>query len=259
MKNRVIEKKSKVSVKGLVLFITGANRQRGIGHALVEEAIKREAKKVYATARDISQLDELVSKFQGKVVPIELDVTNLEQIQRAALDASDTQILVNNSGIGSFSGCINNYDEKTARQEMEVNYFGPLRLMNAFSKTLIHNKGAIVNINSIAGLLPFPLNATYSASKAALHSLTGSVRIEMMQHQIPVFGVYPGPIDTDMNANFKIRKESPANVARRVFDRMEEGIEDITTDALSDHFVSFFKKDPNAIETIKKEFAQIHH
>ena len=71
----------KISVDGLVVFVTGANRKNGIGRALVEEAIKRGAKKVYATARNISQLDGLVSGFQGKVVPIELDVTNLEHIQ----------------------------------------------------------------------------------------------------------------------------------------------------------------------------------
>lgn len=251
---------SRVSVKDLVVFVTGASRKRGIGRALVEEAIKRGAKKVYATARDVSQLDDLVAKFQGKVVAVELDVTNLEQIQRVAQEASDTQVLINNAGVAGFSGCIYNYNEETARQELEVNYLGPLHLMHAFSENLIkNNNGAIVNVISIGGLSPFPLAATYSASKAALYSLTQSVRIEMIRQGIPVFGVYPGPIDTDMSDSIEVKKESPANVALRVFDGMEQGVEDITTDALADTFVNYLRKDPKAIEAVKKEFGQGNH
>lgn len=77
----------KVIVKDLVVFVTGASRERGIGRALVEEAIKRGARKVYATARNVSQLKDLVAKFHGKVVAVELDVTHLEQIKRAAQKA----------------------------------------------------------------------------------------------------------------------------------------------------------------------------
>jgi len=249
----------KTSVNNLVVFVTGTNRENGIGRALVEEAIKRGAKKVYATARNISQLDGLAAKSQDKVVPIELDVTNLEQVQEAAQRANDTQVLINNSGVAGFSGCIYNYDEKTARQEMEVNYFGPLRLMNAFARNLIKNSnGAIVNIISIGGLYPSPVLVTYSASKAAIYSLTRAVRIEMIKHShsIPVFGVYPGPIDTDMAKGIDASVESPANVAIRVFDGMEMGIIDITTDTLSDNFVDYLKIDTKIIDALKKAFSK---
>lgn len=77
------------------------------------------------------------------------------------------------------SSCISNYDEKLARLELEVNYFGPLHLINAFSKYLIANRNtAIVNINFIGGLYLSPAYVTYSASKASLYSLTQAVRIE---------------------------------------------------------------------------------
>ncbi len=250
----------KVAVKNSVVFITGAGRKRGIGRALIEEAVKRGAKKIYATAREASQLGDLVAKYEGRVVPVALDVTDRVQIQRASSAADDVQILINNAGVSGFSGCIYNYNEEAARQEMEVNYFGPLHLMNAFSTNLIKNThGAIVNVISIAGLSPFPLAGTYSAAKAALFSLTQCARIEMMQHGIPVIGVYPGPIDTDMAGGLKVNKESPGNVAVRVFDGMEQGVEDITTDPLSDAFVNYLKKDPKAMEAIRKEFGQGNH
>jgi len=249
---------SKILVKDLVIFVTGTNRERGIGRALIEEAIKRGAKKVYATARDVSQLEDLVAKFHGKVIAVELNVTNPEQIIRAAQEASDTHILINNAGAAGFSGCYNNYSEETARQEIEVNYFGPLHLIRAFSKNIIKNNfGAIVNVISVGGLSSFPLAATYSASKAALHSLTQSVRAEMVPHGISVFGVYPGPIDTEMSDTFEVAKESPANVACRIFDGMEQGIEDITTDAFADAFAGYLRKDPKALEAIEEEFGKL--
>lgn len=253
-------KMSKVSVKNSVVFVTGASRKRGIGRALVEEAVRRGAKKIYATARDASQLGDLIANYEGRVVPVALDVTDRNQIQRAAEVAGDAQVLINNAGVSGFSGCIYNYNEETARQEMEVNYFGPLHLMNAFSENIIRNQnGAIVNVISIAGLSPFPLAGTYSAAKAALYSLTQCARIEMMRHGIPVIGVYPGPIDTDMAGSLKVNKESPRAVAVRVFDGMEQGVEDITTDALSDAFLGYLKKDPKAMEAIKKEFGRGNH
>ncbi len=250
----------KVSVQDRVVFVTGANRKNGIGHALVEEAIKRGAKKVYATARDVSQLDDLVAKFEGKVVAVELDVTNFDQIRKVAKEAIDTQVLINNAGATGFSGCIHGYNDETARKEFEVNFFAPLHLMNIFSENLIkNNQGAIVNVISIAALMPFPMAATYSASKAALYSLTQAARVEMSQHGIPVFGVYPGPIDTDMAQGLEVRKETPANVAIRIFDGMERGEEDITTDRLADAFKGYLKKDPIAIDAIKNEFGRGNH
>lgn len=246
---------SKLSVNGSVVFVTGANRENGIGRALVEEAIRRGAKKVYATSRDASRLDDLVKKHQGKVVPLELDVTKIDQIESVAKEAGDTQVLINNAGLAGFSGGTENYNEQTARQEMEVNFFGPVHLMNAFSTHIKKNQnGAIVNVISIAGLSAFPVAATYSASKAALFSMTQTVRMEMMEHGVSVFGVYPGPIDTDMADSLEVSKETPENAAKRVFDGMEKGVDEITTDALADHFKSYLIPDPEAMEAVQKEF-----
>ncbi len=245
-----------VSVKDSVVFVTGANRENGIGRAIVEEAIKRGAKKVYATARDTAQLDKLVAKFQGKVVAVELEVTNPEQIKKVVEEAGDTQVLINNAGVSGFSGCCHNYNEQTARSEMEVNFFAPLHLMNAFSQTLIKNhKGAIVNIVSIGGLYPYPPAATYCASKAALFSLTRAVRIELAPYGVAVFGVYPGPIATGMAKEIKMNKESPGNVAKSIFDGMKKGVEEITPDAFAENFSGYLERSPRANKAIEQEFS----
>lgn len=247
--NNKSEQVSNIVVKNAVILITGANRKRGIGRALVEEAAKRGAKKIYATARNISQLYSLSSQYPEIVVPLKLDVTNKDEINRVVQVASDTQVLINNSGFAGYSGFCFNYDERVARQELEVNYFGSLNLINAFCKTLIKNQNAAVaNIISIGGLSSFPLAATYSASKAAAHSLTQSVRAELMHYGVSVFGIYPGPIDTDMADGLNFAKEIPANAASRIFDGIEQGIEDITTDDFADNFIKNLRLDPKAVE-----------
>jgi|SRR5579862_1102168 len=248
---------STIVVKDAVIFITGASRKKGIGRALVEDAVKRGAKRIYATARDISQLDDLTSQYRGIVVPLSLDITNKSQTDKVAKEASDTQILINNAGFAGDSGICFEYSEDTARQELEVNYFGLINLIRAFYKTLIKNQNtAVVNVVSIAGLSSFPLYATYSASKAAAHSLTQSVRAELTRHGVSVFGVYPGPIDTDMADGVEFEKETPANAAVRIFDGIEQGIEDITTDDFADNFVKQLRLDPKAVEKDLGDFVR---
>lgn len=244
-----------VVVKDAVVFITGTNRERGIGRALVEEAAKRGAKKIYATARDAAQLHNLLSKYPDKIIPLNLDVTNKDEVAHAAIKAHDVQILINNAGVSGYSGLCFNYNEEAARQEFEVNYWGPLNLIRAFYKTLINNKNcAIANVISIAGLAAFPLCGSYSASKAAAHSLTQSVRAELARYGVPVLGVYPGPIDTDMADGISISKESPANAAIRIFDGIEQGVEDIVTDAFGEDFVNHLRSDYKAVEKNNADF-----
>ena len=144
---------SGIILKNAVIFITGTNRTRGIGRALVEETIKRGAKKIYATARNTVQLESLASLYKGVVIPVKLDVTNKNEVYQVAKASSDTQILINNSGLAGYSGICFNYNEETARQELEVNYFGQINLIRAFYGALIKNQNsAIANIISIGGL-----------------------------------------------------------------------------------------------------------
>ncbi len=236
-----------IQIKGSICFVTGSNR--GIGRAIGEELIKSGAAKVYAAARNTNALKELVERSKGKVVAVRLDVTSEDQIRAAAKMASDTQILFNNAGIANYTGVISAADSKSARAEMEVNYFGLMNMTRAFASLLAKNGGgALVNISSVGGLVGIPAFGTYCATKAAVHSLTQSVRGELSAQGTRVIGVYPGPIDTDMVARFDIEKETPQNVAREIFRGIESGAEEVYPDKVSLEFAVKLKTDAKGLE-----------
>ena len=246
---------AEVVIKDAVVFVTGANR--GIGRAIAEEAVERGAKKVYAAARDVGGVQDLVDQHAGVVEAIQLDVNDSAQIDGAAAAAADTQVLINNAGVAGFSGFVYHHDPEAARREMNTNYFGPLNVTRAFADAVVSNgNGAVATVISVGGLSNFPPAGTYSASKAAAHSLTQGLRAELEPQGVAVFGIYPGPIDTDMAAGLQFEKESPRNVAVRIFDDMANGVEDITTDAFADEFVRNLNADAKAVE---KENAKMAH
>ena len=188
---------SGVSIKDKVVLVSGSNR--GIGKSFAIQALEMGAKKVYATARDESKLAELVEKYGDKIVPLTLDITNQDQVTAAAAAAGDVEVLINNSGMGGGGPMVGNPNPEGQRMEMEVNYFGIIRMCDAFAPILKANGGgAIVNILSVAGLSSFAFAPGYSASKAAGRSLTQALRVELAKQGTLVSGVFPGPVDTEM-------------------------------------------------------------
>jgi short-subunit dehydrogenase len=136
---------------------------------------------------------------------------------------------------------------------MEVHYFGPLQLLQRLAPTLARNGGgAVVNIGSLAGLTNIPVLPTYSASKAAQHSLTQAVRSLLGPQGTAVFGVYPGPVDTDMAREVEMRKTLPRDVAFAILDAMEAGQEDIFPDPFAVDFSRQFEASP---KTAERQFA----
>ena len=165
-----------MKIDGAVALVTGANR--GIGRAIAEKLLERGAGKVYAAARNPEQLKELQSQHGDRLVPLKPDVTDAGQLREVAGKIGDVQIVINNAGVALGEDIGNDAIVDQARQEMEVNYFGPLSLVQHLAPALEKNGGgAVVNIASVAGLTNFPMFPTYSASKAAVHSLTQAQRI----------------------------------------------------------------------------------
>lgn len=238
---------SDTQINGNTALVTGANR--GIGRAIVEALLDRGVAKVYAGARNTESLDDLVKEHGDRVVPVALDVTNDEQVKAAAALAGDTRLLVNNAGVALGGNLTDEGIVDVARKEMEVNYLAPLRLLQHFAPLLASNGGgAVVNVASVAGLTNFPFFPTYSASKAAAHSLTQATRILLKGQNISSFGVYPGPVDTDMAEDLEMDKATPQDVANAILDGIEAGREDIFPDAFADNFAQQFLASPKAAE-----------
>ena len=163
---------------GKTVLVTGANR--GIGRALVEEALKRGAKRVYlGTRQPLTHPDE-------RVTPLTLDVTDSEQIQQAVKQVGELDILINNAGIVAFDDLS---DRAVLDQMFAVNFFGVYDMVHAFLPLLVSSGGAIVNNISVNAFAPFPLVASYSVSKAAAFNLTQSLRTLLAGRGVSVHAV----------------------------------------------------------------------
>ena len=204
------------------VLITGANR--GIGLALVNEALRRGAKRVYAGMRSAYQ------NADKRVTPLTLDVTNASQIERGVGDVDTLDVLINNAGIAIYDDLSNS---DVIGQHMAVNFFGMLNVTRAFLPLLKRSKGAIVNNLSLAALAPLPVIPAYAISKAAALSMTQSLRALLAGQGVTVHAAVLGPIDTDMNRGFNIPKASTESAAQGIFDGLERGEEEIFPDPAS--------------------------
>ena len=236
-----------MNIKNSIALVTGANR--GIGRAFVEELLAGGAAKVYATARDVETLTDVVASAPDRVIPVALDVTKPDMILTAAENHTDVTLLINNAGIAAFAGLIAAEDDHPARGEMETNYFGTLNMTRAFAPVLAANGGgAIINLASIASYVNVPALGSYSASKAAVHSLTQGIRAELAVQGTSVLGVYPGPVDTDMAEGFPMEKTPPHEVVNTIFEALESGQEDVYPDPMSVDLHAGLLGDSKAVE-----------
>jgi NAD(P)-dependent dehydrogenase (short-subunit alcohol dehydrogenase family) len=211
-----------MNIQNKTVLITGANR--GIGRALVNEALSRGAKRVYAGTRGA------LSAADARVTPLTLDVTNATQIEQAASEVNSLDVLINNAGIALYDD-LSNFD--VIEQHLAVNLFGSLKMSRVFLPKLKRSHGAIVNTLSLMALAPLPLTPAYAISKAAAFNMTQSLRALLAGQGVTVHGVFLGPTDTDMTRGFEIPKASPEAVAQGIFDGLENKEEDIFPDPAS--------------------------
>lgn len=239
-----------LKLNGKSVLISGANR--GIGKAILIEMLNRGASKVYAGSRKIEALSSLKEQFGDKLIPVQLDVTDMNSIKHAAEQLDSLDILINNAGVFAPGTVFSEDAEVGMKQNFDVNVWGVFRVTRAFKEKLNSEESAIVNVISMVGLANMPMGATYSMSKAATHSLTQALRAEMQETNTTVIGVYPGPIDTDMTAAMEFEKDSTENVAKAVADGIENGTEDVFPDTMSLQVGQYFMTDPKGVE---KQFA----
>jgi NAD(P)-dependent dehydrogenase (short-subunit alcohol dehydrogenase family) len=212
-----------VNIKGSTVVVTGG--QRGLGKAIVDELLQRGAAKVYATARAPKPSDD------PRVVSFELDVTRPDSVAALAAVASDADIVINNAGVLGAAELLTS-DIEEVRTVFETNYFGALRVAKAFAPILADNGGgALVDISSVLSWVGG--FGGYGDSKAAIWSLTNSLRIELETQGTLVTGVHLGYTDTDMTTGFDVPKNNPRDVAREILDGIERGDAEVLADDMT--------------------------
>jgi NAD(P)-dependent dehydrogenase (short-subunit alcohol dehydrogenase family) len=231
-----------MTIADKAVLVTGANR--GIGQALVEEALRRGAKRVYAGTR------QPLAHPDGRVTPLTLDVTNAAQIQASVDGVKSLDILINNAGLALFDDLS---DRAVLERHLAVNLFGTYGVTQAFLPLLTRSRGAIVNVLSVAALAALPIIPAYSISKAAAFSLSQSLRALLAGRGVSVHAVMAGPVDTDMSRGFDAPKASPESVARAIFDGVEKGEEDIFPDPMSESMAESWRS--GALKALERQFA----
>lgn len=177
-----------VTISGSAVLITGGNR--GIGRALVLEALNRGARRVYVGTRTA-----LSDNGDSRVTPLALDITDAAQIRAAAEKVDALDVLINNAGLALYDDLT---DRSALQRHLAVNLFGTYDVIQAFLPMLARTGGSIVNNLSVNALAPLPLIPAYSVSKAAAFSLTQSLRVILAGQGVRVHAVLTGPVDTDM-------------------------------------------------------------
>lgn len=231
-----------MNIENRTILITGANR--GIGWALVNEALKRGAKKVYAGTRNPLQI------ANERVTPLMLDVTNPSQIREAVEQVGSLDVLINNAGIAIYDDLT---DFDVIEKHLAVNFLGLLRVTNAFLPELRRSRGAIVNNLSMVGLAALPIIPSYSISKAAAFNMTQSLRALLTSQGIGVHAVILGPVDTDMNRGLEIPKASRESAAAGIFDGLEKGEEEIFPDPASLSIAEAWRT--SALKALERQFS----
>ena len=209
-------------VAGGVVLVTGANG--GLGTEFVRQALERGATKVYATARTPKAWDD------PRVVPLALDVTDLDSLEAAAAAAADVTVVVNNAGAANGATVMG--DSPALRELFDVNFFGPLAVADAFAPALAANGGgALLNVLSVLSWIG--VGDGYSATKAALWSATNTQRLALAGSGTVVTALHLGYTDTPMTASLDVAKNDPADIVAQAYDGVEAGAYEVLADEVS--------------------------
>ncbi|UOR08781.1 SDR family oxidoreductase [Qipengyuania flava] len=237
-----------MKVENCVALVTGGNR--GIGEGFVQELLAHGASKVYVAARRMADA-EAAASADDRLVPIELDVTSPEQVAAAAGQCTDLTLLVNNAGAFNLGNTLlTAEDEADIRQTMEVNYFGPVRMIRAFAPVLKANGGgAVVNVLSAGGIVPVPSMGGYSPSKFAMRAAGDCLRPELALQGTTLHSLIVGSVDTRMAAHVTwVEKSTPRDIGKAGIVAVEHNIEEHDTDPHAVSVRAFLARDPATLK-----------
>jgi NAD(P)-dependent dehydrogenase (short-subunit alcohol dehydrogenase family)/uncharacterized OB-fold protein len=229
-----------------------------VGQAIVQAVVKAGAEIVWVGhAEPWKKLPgfEDISRMK-EVTLVPLDLTNGRSVTELAGEiGGKVDIVINNAEVHRTFGISGRRGTDVARAEMDINYFGLLRLAQEFGPALrarsadgVTHAAAWVNLLSIYALANLPSHGTFSASKAAALSLSQCLRAEMRPAGIRVVNVFPGPIDDEWNQNMPPPKLAPAAVASAIVKALKEGIEDVYTGEIAQEWLERWRDNPKVLE-----------
>ena len=231
-----------MNIEGKCILVTGANR--GLGRALTQAFANAGAREVFAGTRDSQDLEALKS---DRITPIKLDVTNDDEVN-ATKQLGSIDILVNNAGVAGYGNPLT-MDLENAAREMEVNYFGALRMTRALAPAMIERgEGMIVNIATAFAKINLPLVGTYCASKSALLSLGQALRAYLGEQGVHVMTVMPTTIDTDMSKGADGPKMTTEFVAGEILRHIREQSIDPPIGEEAEKVLEGLRTDPAGLE-----------
>ena len=229
-----------------------------LGQSLVKGFVKAGADLIWVGHaepwKNFPGFQEIKSLQQASLVP--LDLTDSRNVREVAAEiGGKVDIVVNNAEHHRAFGIGNRAGVETARAEMDVNYFGLLRLAQELGPAM-RSRGADgqssavawVNLLSIYALANFPPHGTFSASKAAAHSLAQCLRAEMRPAGVRVVNVFPGPLDDEWNQLLPPPKLAPAALARAGIKALQDGIEDVYPGDVAQEWLARWRDNPKALE-----------
>ena len=230
------------------VLVTGASR--GLGRTLAFAFAAAGAREVFAGARkkeDIEKLTSDAAAVRAPIMPITLDVTNEDDIS-AAGGLGFVDILINNAGVAGYGDPVQ-MNFENASEEMNVNYFGALRMARALAPAMIERgEGMIVNVATAFAKVNLPLVGTYCASKAALFSLGQALRAYLADKGVHVMTVMPTTIDTDMSRGADVPKMTKEFVAGEILRHIREETIDPPIGEEAERVLESLRTDPAALE-----------
>lgn len=228
------------------------------GQAIVRAVIEAGADIVWVGHaepwKDLGGLDEIAALPQVTLVPLDLtDGRGVAQV--ASSIGGKVDIVINNAEYHRTHGISSRRGTDVAKLEMEINYFGLLRLAQELGPALKGRSAdredsatAWVNVLSVFALSNFAQHGTFSASKAAAYSLSQCLRAEMREAGIRVVNVFPGPMDDEWNQHILPPKVSPQELARAIVRALQDGVEDVYPGAVAREWLERWRENPKVLE-----------
>ena len=230
----------------------------GVGQAIVKALVKAGADIVWVGHAEpwkkLPGFDDISRLPQVTLVP--LDLTDGRSVSELAGEiGGKVDIVINNAEVHRTHGIASRRGTDVAKLEMDINYFGALRLAQEFGPALrgrsadgVTHAAAWVNLLSIYALANYPPHGTYSASKAAAHSLAQCLRAEMRPAGIRVINLFPGPIEDEWNQNLPPPKVAPEALASAIVKALKEGIEDVYPGDVAQEWLERWRENPKVLE-----------